>query len=119
MLTGRMAHRLVIYCIVCSLSEPVTICPDKFYHLHRSKLRIVNVITFAANATQRNLANRGRQRNNTSGCKGVTWDKARRKWLSPIQVQGRQIFLGRFTQRQQAFCVYQAAARRSLPPIHL
>ena len=93
-------------------SEPVTIWPDKLDHRDRNKLRTVNDITCAANGGQRNLANQGRQRNNTSGCKGVTWDKARRKWLSQIQVQGRQLFLGRFTQRQQAFCVYQAAARK-------
>jgi hypothetical protein len=48
-------------------------------------------------ATQsQNMANRGPQKNNTSGYKGVSWDKARKKWSSCIKVHGVIIHLGRF-----------------------
>lgn len=50
-----------------------------------------------------NLLNRrGPQANNTSGYRGVTWDKARRKWTAFVQVRGRYIHGGRFDTVQAA-----------------
>lgn len=45
-----------------------------------------------------NLAGRPRQKNNTSGFKGVTWDKKRNKWV----VQVAHKFIGRFIDRNKA-----------------
>lgn len=44
-----------------------------------------------------NMHNTTRPRNNTSGVKGVCWDKATRSWMAKISVDGRQISLGRFS----------------------
>ncbi len=57
-----------------------------------------------------NLANRGPQINNTSGYKGVTWDKARERWFASIKVGGHRINLGRFDDKIEAARVYNEAA---------
>ncbi len=46
-------------------------------------------------ATQsQNMAHRGLDRNNTSGFKGVCFNKRRGKWLAYITAQGRRLYLG-------------------------
>jgi hypothetical protein len=44
-----------------------------------------------------NQHNRGKNRNSTSGYKGVTWNKHEEKWQARIQANGRKIQLGYFT----------------------
>lgn len=41
-------------------------------------------------------------KNNTSGVKGVSWDKARQKWLAQIVFQGKYYHLGRFDRKEDA-----------------
>ena len=41
-------------------------------------------------------------KNNTSGTKGVTWDKARSKWLAQIVFKDKHYFLGRYEDKQDA-----------------
>ena len=59
-----------------------------------------------------NEQNRGRTSANTSGFKGVFWDKSRGKWLAAIGTGGRLKNLGRFATPQEAYSVYCAAAAR-------
>lgn len=47
-------------------------------------------------------------KNNTSGYKGVTWDKNRRKWVAQIVFQGKNYYLGRYDKKEDA-----AEARRT------
>ena len=54
----------------------------------KSNLRIVN--------NQQNSMNKGHQKRNTSGHKGVSWDKSRNKWYAYITVNYKLINLGRF-----------------------
>jgi len=58
-----------------------------------------------------NLSNRGMQRNNKSGFKGVYWEKDRGKWGAMIQAKGKVICLGRFQTPEEAARAYDAAAR--------
>lgn len=51
---------------------------------------------------QQNMANHGPQRNNTSGYKGVYWDKNRLLWLASIKVTGQARFLGRWSTNKAA-----------------
>lgn len=60
-----------------------------------------------------NLANRGPQKNNSSGYKGVSWSKCAQKWEARIKVRGRQQFLGLFSTPKQAAEVYDAAAKEA------
>lgn len=54
--------------------------------------------------------NRGSSSRNKSGIKGVSWDKARNKWVSQIQCDGKERTLGRFVTKEEAAEVYQKAA---------
>lgn len=49
-----------------------------------------------------NHANRGAQRNSTSGVKGVYWFKPQQKWKAQIQVNGKAIVLGYFASKDAA-----------------
>ncbi len=46
---------------------------------------------------------------NSSGIRGVSWDKARKKWIASICVSGRQKNLGRFNNKEEAGSVYEIA----------
>lgn len=59
-----------------------------------------------------NHANRKLSRVNTSGLKGVSWDRRRRKWIAQIGVQGSNIYLGSFASMHDAHSTYVAAAER-------
>jgi hypothetical protein len=57
-----------------------------------------------------NAWNRGKQKNNTSGYKGVYWDKSRNKWLVFIGVNKKYIHIGRFSNIIEAAKAYNEAA---------
>jgi hypothetical protein len=68
----------------------------------RSNLRI--------STRSQNQANRRIPRNNTSGFKGVSWDRTNRKWQANITINNRQIKLGRYIDAVDAAVAYNAAA---------
>ena len=53
-----------------------------------------------------NQANRPKNKNNTSGYKGVSWSKFHKKWVA--QCNGK--YLGLFSCKQEAFVAYNKAA---------
>jgi hypothetical protein len=59
-----------------------------------------------------NRFNRGPQRNNTSGIKGVSWNKETGKWQAFIGVNGKQTHLGLFVDKLDAAAAYAEAAKR-------
>ena len=61
----------------------------------RGNLRICN--------DKENKCNRGKQKNNKSGFKGVYWGKKSKKWHAGIRINGKSIHLGTF------FCLIKAA----------
>lgn len=58
-----------------------------------------------------NQANKPRQRNNTSGVKGVYWCRATSKWVANIKSAKRTKYLGSFASKDAAADAYSAAAR--------
>jgi hypothetical protein len=75
--------------------------PEQIDHINGIRVdnRIVNL---RLADTPQNHANTGPPSTNTSGMKGVRWDKKRRKWKAEITVKGRLIYLGRFKERRHA-----------------
>lgn len=57
-----------------------------------------------------NQMNQRRRRDNTSGFKGVRFDRARQRWRAEIRVDGKHIFLGRFDTPVEAHRAYCKAA---------
>lgn len=51
---------------------------------------------------QQNTFNTCINSNNTSGYKGVTWDKKRNKWIAQIMVNYKHIYLGRYENIEDA-----------------
>ena len=70
----------------------------------RSNLRL-------ATKTENNR-NARRSVRNTSGFKGVSWDKPRRKWRADIKVSGRSKHVGYFDTPKAAHAAYCEAATR-------
>lgn len=58
-----------------------------------------------------NLRNRGKNRNNTSGYKGVTWDKGEGKWSASITVNYKRVHLGRYSNPEDAYAAYCKAVK--------
>jgi hypothetical protein len=57
-----------------------------------------------------NLCNRGKQINNTSGYKGVSWQADHGKWKACITRHGKTHHLGYFATREEAAEAYRVAA---------
>lgn len=96
---GRKLHRLI-------MNAPNGMAVD---HINgniadnrKSNLRIC--------VNSENLRNRGAQRNNTSGYKGVSWCKQSNKWRSSICLNKKRIYLGLFTNKLDAANAYNQAA---------
>lgn len=88
--------------------------PNKYYHVdhingdkldnRRCNLRYVN-------QTQNNR-NRGIRKNNKSGYKGVSWNKACKKWAAHIMVNRKSIYLGLYDTPESAHKAYCEAAKK-------
>jgi hypothetical protein len=58
-----------------------------------------------------NARNSKKQKNNTSGYKGVSWSKKQNKWLANISYMKRTINLGYFDDIERAAFAYNVAAK--------
>lgn len=85
--------------------------PEQIDHMNgdRADNRIANLRP--ATATQ-NHANMRRPRDNTSGSKGVYWDKANSKWVANVRIGGKTKYLGRFDRIEDAAAAYKNAAHK-------
>lgn len=63
-------------------------------------------------AKDQNQFNRGKQRNNSSGFKGVSWQKQKGRWQAQIRANGKTRHLGLFHDPKEAHAAYVAAAER-------
>lgn len=59
-----------------------------------------------------NTAYRVKSKNNSSGYKGVCWDKTKNKWLASIMVSRKSIYLGRYDSRETAYSAYKNASKK-------
>ena len=68
-------------------------------------------INMRSGTQSQNLANRSASRNNTSGYKGVSFDRSRGSYQALIGVRGQRIALGRYADPIEAARAYDEAAR--------
>lgn len=59
-----------------------------------------------------NGMNRGKQKNNTSGYKGVSRHKKAEKWQASIKLHRKLIYLGIFKSKKEAKIAYEKAAEK-------
>lgn len=57
-----------------------------------------------------NGINRPRQSNNTSGYKGVYWNKGISMWMARIYVRGKMVYLGVYKEIKEAAKAYKKAS---------
>ena len=84
---------------------------DQIDHINgiRADNRIENLRVVSR---QENMRNTALLRNNTSGVCGVSWNKARGKWLAHIKIDGRLKNLGLFDSLDEAKAVRAEASAR-------
>lgn len=58
-----------------------------------------------------NRVNQKLRTDNTSGYKGVTWDKEQKNWKAQVSVMYRNKFLGYFTSKEEAALAYNRKAK--------
>lgn len=61
---------------------------------------------------QQNAMNKGPNKNNTTGYKGVTWDKSRGKYIAGVKFNYVRQNLGRYATAKEAAKAYDKAARK-------
>lgn len=77
---------------------------------HKNCVRSDDRIDNLREATRgQNESNKKPKRNNTSGCKGVSWHSTRLRWQAEIQANGKKRFLGYFRDKESAVIAYQGA----------
>lgn len=70
------------------------------------------------NTRLRNLTAKKRERiNKDSGVKGVVWDNSKQKWKAQIGFKGKNIFLGRYDNINEAILVRKQAEEKYFKPI--
>lgn len=63
------------------------------------------------------IGNKNLPKNNTSGHKGVWYDKARGLWVAYIQLHKKRVFLGRYATKEQAIAVREEAEVEYFEPL--
>jgi hypothetical protein len=106
-LSGRRykAHRLVWLLVYGAMPEQEIDHKDG----DPSNNRLANL---RLASTSQNQMNRGANRNNPTGVKGVCWDKKLKKWRAQIGRNGRSIYLGLYENPEAASAAYEKAAKR-------
>lgn len=98
-------HRIVAQMFLPDFNEKLDVD-------HKNRIRHDNRVENLRMVTrQQNSMNRPKQVNNTSGYKGLYWDKRNKKWHSRIYYNGKNIHLGYFNDIEEAREAYNKKAK--------
>lgn len=93
---GRHDNQILLHRLIMNPQDDMVV--DHINHNpldnRKSNLRICT--------QQKNVINKRKQSNNTSGTVGVTWNQSRKKWVAQIQINRKNITLGRFNTKEEA-----------------
>ena len=70
-----------------------------------------NLLNLRFCSNSENQINVGLKKNNTSGYKGVSWDKRTNKWVVKIQGNNMRKHVGQFTTKEAAYEAYKKASK--------
>jgi hypothetical protein len=94
--SNKLIHRLVANAFIENPDNKI--CVD---HINCDKINnCVNNLRWAT--ISENAMNSQKPKNNTSGVKGVTWNKKANKWQAQIRIDGKLIQLGLFDDIEKA-----------------
>lgn len=97
---GRLLHRVLL-----GVTEPEVLV-DHINHIKTDNRRCNLRKCFVGE----NNKNKGKTKTNTSGFKGASYDKAKKKWRASIQYDGKSRHLGYFSTAEDAHKAYCKAA---------
>lgn len=87
--------------------------PSGFFIDHKNRNSLDDKFSNLRLATcSQNNSNRGTPSHNTSGRKGVHWNKQSNKWLAKIKIKGKVIYLGFFDNLDKAGEAYVNASKK-------
>jgi hypothetical protein len=102
----HLVHRLAFLYMTGSIPEQVN-----HKDINKTNNAWVNLESSNAAHNQRHAAPI-RQRNNTSGCPGVTYDKQMRKWRAQMKKKGKMIYFGYSPDFFEACCLRKSGEQR-------
>lgn len=101
-----MLHRIVMMC-PDDMDVDHIIHPTLYEHKVDNRKSNLRIVTRSQNSMNRHIP-----RNNTSGVKGVSWNKNKNRWEVYIGYNGKQIRLGAFIDKEDAIRVRQNAEEK-------
>ena len=96
-------HRLV--------GDRIGLVGPRIRHIDKNHLNCQRA-NLAGTTVQEDLQNAPLHPHNTSGATGVCWDKVRKVWYASIKLDGRSIYLGRFSRFTDAVQARERAEQK-------
>lgn len=104
---GWPKDRLQLLCFNCNMRKEHKRRRDEMNQVYGEKPKV-----HISSTRKEARAKAGPSSNNTSGFKGVLWDKIRLKWIARITIDGRLKVFGRFSDIRDAARAYREGVKK-------
>ena len=108
--SGTKAKAVRMHCILMGSPEKIEIDHKDGNGLNNRRRGETGNLRVATRS--QNMHNRGSYTSNTSGYKGVTWRKDKKRWQAQIMVKSKRKQLGRFKTKEEAYAAYCEAVKK-------